>query len=57
MTGIKTKSRCLDCVYCYSIAADFFICDHGVTDKKVFNPKGLTECSSWRQRTDERMTW
>ena len=50
MNKIITKNRCLDCQYCYSIAEDFFVCDHGITDKKVFNPTGLTECISWRDR-------
>ena len=47
---IITKNRCLDCMYCYSIAEDFFVCDHSITDKEVFNPDGVTECSSWREK-------
>ena len=50
MNRIKTMSRCLDCEYCYNIAEDFFVCDHGITDRNVFNPKGLTECSSWTHK-------
>lgn len=37
MNKIITKNRCLDCIYCYSIAEDFFICVRKNTKQRVRN--------------------
>ena len=47
---IQTKSRCQDCEYFHNFG-EINICGHGITDKHVFKPEGLTKCSSWIMRT------
>lgn len=47
---IQTKSRCQDCEYFHNFG-EINICGHGITDRHVFKPEGLTKCSSWIMRT------